>query len=386
MLHRDDHRSARGSPFSQRDSRMRHASPTEPLYSDKSKVNDKNAEPSEVLWIGFPALLKVDEMILRKAFSPFGELEKITVFPGRSYAFVQFRSITSACRAKETLQGKLFGNPRVHICFARSDGGPTNNPRSSVNGRSGSSENYRPDRSLGGFPDHSSRSSQYAPNIDSEDADAYNYSRKGTLMSDGNNAYEPWRYGEMGSELEPSQDPYELQRSSPGERTAHFRDFPPKDSRYEEWDLPEDDYYRPGAKKLKTGPYPGDKELPEYPFSDLEHEKRAFSRNFSDFPQSEAFNKNFDSGPHGYKQNADPRINHALPQREQIDHWKAPYDSFPTGSGSLPPLPAERKRFTPDRDLPSIKDWKWEGTIAKGGTPVCRARCFPVGKIMDMML
>nr|AHZ89701.1 flowering time control protein FPA1 [Dimocarpus longan] len=391
LLHRDDHRSAsRGSPYSQRDSRVRHASPTDTLYSDKSKMSDKSADPSEVLWIGFPALLKVDEMILRKAFSPFGEIEKITVFPGRSYAFVRFRSITSACRAKETLQGKLFGNPRVHICFARSDGGSSNSTRGSVNappsphfklnGRSGSSENYRPDRNLGSFPgDHSGRSSQFVPNLDSEDADAYDFNRKGT--------YEPWRYGEMGSELEPSQDMYELRRSPPGERIVHFHDFPQKDSCYEDhWDFPEDDYYHPGAKKLKTGSYPPDKELPEYPFSDLEQEKRAFSRTFSDFPQPEAFNKNFDSGPLGYKQIPDHRLNQALPQRELNDNWKAPYDSFQTGSVSLPPHPAERKRFTPESDQPSLKDWKWDGTIAKGGTPVCRARCFPVGKVMDMML
>ncbi|KAL5861646.1 hypothetical protein ACOSQ4_002942 [Xanthoceras sorbifolium] len=399
LLHRDEQRSVlRGSPFSQRDSRARHASPTDPIYSDKSKMSDKSAEPSEVLWIGFPALLKVDEVILRKAFSPFGEIEKITVFPGRSYAFVRFRSIMSACRAKETLQGKLFGNPRVHICFARSDGGSSNSARGSVNappsphfksnGRSGSSENFRPDRNLGSFPgDHSIRSSQFIPNLDSGDADAYNFNRKGTFLSGGNNAYEPYRFGEMGSEPEPSLDMYEHGRSPASERIVHFHDFPQKDQHYEDqWDLPEDDYYHPGAKKLKTGSFPPDKELPEYPFSDLEQEKRAFSRTFSDFPQPEAFNKNFDAGPFGYKQIPDHRMNQALTQREKNDHWKAPYDSYQAGSGSLPPHPVERKRFTPESDLPSLKDWKWDGTIAKGGTPVCRARCFPVGKVMDMML
>ncbi|XWS75935.1 hypothetical protein CRYUN_Cryun01aG0134300 [Craigia yunnanensis] len=131
LLHRDELRSTvRKSPFSPSDPRARHASP-EHFVPDKSKTNDKSADPSEVLWIGFPALLKVDEVILRKAFSPFGEIEKITVFPGRSYAFVRFRSVMSACRAKETLQGKLLGNPRVHICFAKSEGGSSNSGRGS---------------------------------------------------------------------------------------------------------------------------------------------------------------------------------------------------------------------------------------------------------------
>ncbi|KAH9312396.1 hypothetical protein KI387_027431 [Taxus chinensis] len=35
---------------------------------------------------------------------------------------------------------------------------------------------------------------------------------------------------------------------------------------------------------------------------------------------------------------------------------------------------------------PLNEEWKWQGTIAKGGTPVCRARCFPVGKVLDVTL
>ncbi|EPS65673.1 hypothetical protein M569_09104, partial [Genlisea aurea] len=110
----DDPYAKRESPFSH-DSRGRHPSPDRP-YVNKYKMNDSEEEPSEVLWIGFPAQLKVDEFVLRKAFSPFGELEKITSFPGRTYAFVRFRNVASACRAKETLQGKLLANPRVRIC------------------------------------------------------------------------------------------------------------------------------------------------------------------------------------------------------------------------------------------------------------------------------
>lgn len=402
MLHRDEQRSTlRGSPFSQRDSRARHASPPDSGYPEKSK-NDKSAEPSEVLWIGFPALLKVDEVILRKAFSPFGEIEKITVFPGRSYAFVRFKSLMSACRAKETLQGKLFGNPRVHICFAKSEAGSSSSgkgsmnaplsPRFKLNGHSSPAENFRPDRNFGSFSgDPSIRSPHLNPNFDSGDDDVYNYNRKDTLWSGGNKTYEPWRFGEVGSEPGLPQDIYE--HSPTRERTAHFHDFPQKFSQkaplYEDqWDSPEDAYYHPGAKKLKTGSLPPDKELPEYPFSDLDYGKRASSRAFSDFAQPETFEKNFDSGSFGYKQIPDRQRNLTLPHRDKNDTWKAPYDGYQVGPGSLPLNPVDRKRFTPELDQPkpSIKDWKWEGTIAKGGSPVCHARCFPVGKVMDMML
>lgn len=360
-------------------------------------MTDKNAEPSEVLWIGFPALLKVDEVILRKAFSPFGEIEKITVFPGRSYAFVQFRSVISACRAKETLQGKLFGNPRVHICFAKSEAGANSgrgslnapsSPHFKLNGRSGSSENFRLARNFGSFAgDPSVRSPQLISNLDSGDADVYNFNRKGTLWSSGNNAYEPMRLGEVRNEPGLSQDMYEHRMSPPIERTPHFHEVPHKRPVYEEsWDSPEDSYYQPGAKKLKIGSFPSDKELPEYPFSDLEQEKHTFSRTYSDFSQPEVFDKNLDAGPFGYKQIPDQQMNLALPCREKNDHWRTPHDSFQAGFGSLPPNPVDRKKFTPELEKPSFKEWKWEGTIAKGGTPVCRARCFPVGKVMDMML
>jgi hypothetical protein len=47
----------------------------------------------------------------------------------------------------------------------------------------------------------------------------------------------------------------------------------------------------------------------------------------------------------------------------------------------------EMDKLTPEYHEPALKDeWKWNGTIAKGGTPICRARCFPVGKVLDFML
>ncbi|KAE8676850.1 hypothetical protein F3Y22_tig00111582pilonHSYRG01382 [Hibiscus syriacus] len=347
---RDDQRSkVRGSPFSPRDNRARRASP-EHFTLDKSKGNDRSGDPSEVLWIGFPASLKVDEMILRKAFSPFGEIEKITVFPGRSYAFVRFRRLSSACRAKETLQGKLFGNPRVHICFAKSDGGSSTSGRGSVNApnspcfrsnnRLGSSENFLRDRSFVDLPEDASIKSPYMSNYDSGDSDVYSFKRKGSSWT-GENTYEPWRFGEGEPDPRVTQDMYEH-----GKSPMRYDDFPPKlpqkNAFHEEpWDMPEDNYPVHGNKKMRTVSFPPEKELPEYSLSDLEQEKRVFPRMLSDIPQPEAFGQNFEPAALG---------------------------------------------FTLELDQPSIKEWKWEGTIAKGGTPVCRARCFPVGKVLDMAL
>lgn len=354
---------------------------------------DKNTEPSAVLWVGFPASLNVDEMILRRAFSPFGEIEKITAFPGRSYAFVRFKSVRSACEAKDTLHGKLFGNPRVHICFAKSEGGSSNNGRNSMNippsphfrfsGRQGSSDNFRQDRKFGNLTGNpNSRSPQPFSNLDSGDFDPYSVSRKGSLRTGGNNSTEQRRFGEVGSELGMSQDMYEYHSPTRGKRERF-----PQTSKFNEepWDLPEDVHYSHGAKKLKTGYFPSEKELPEYPFFDHEHEKHVFPGRFSEFSQADRSDRRFDVGPFGDKRISDRALNIVLPQREQSNHWKEPYDNFQLGSGSLLNS-VEEKRLTPESDFPSIKEWKWEGTIAKGGSPVCRARCFPVGKVLDIML
>uniref|UniRef100_A0A5B7BH29 Putative flowering time control protein FPA n=1 Tax=Davidia involucrata TaxID=16924 RepID=A0A5B7BH29_DAVIN len=400
LQRRDEQRSTlRGSPFSQRDSRPRHTSPDQ-SYPDKSKMSDKNAEPSEVLWIGFPALLKVDEVILRKAFSPFGEIEKITAFPGRSYAFVRFKNVMAACRAKETLQGKLFGNPRVHICFAKSE---SNSGRNSMNappsphfksyGRPGSSENFRHDRNFGNFSgDPTVRSPRFISNLEPGEPDVMSFTRKGNLWMGGNGVFEQSRFQELGSERL-AENIYERRGSPPRERGAHFRNFSPqpfpqKGPFYDDsWDLPEDALLFHGAKKLKTGSFPPENELPEYPFSDSEQAKQVLPRIFPDFPQPEALDKNIESGPFGYKQIPDRAMNLTQPYGERNDHWNASYDSFQVGPASLPSNPVEWKRLTPEIQQSSLtEEWKWEGTIAKGGTPVCRARCFPVGKVLDMIL
>ncbi|KAK2971249.1 hypothetical protein RJ640_014257 [Escallonia rubra] len=193
LQRRDEQRSTlRGSPFSHKDSKTRHPSP------DSSKMGDKNAEPSEVLWIGFPALLKVDEVILRKAFSPFGEIMKISVFPGRTYAFIQFINVMAACRAKETLQGKLFGNgpDRYH---GNVTGGP------------------------------SIRSTHFIPNLESEDPDAMtSFTKRGNLWADGTGAFEQRRFHDLGSELEPPERMYEKRGSPQRERGARFGEYSPQ--------------------------------------------------------------------------------------------------------------------------------------------------------------
>ncbi|KAI4305571.1 hypothetical protein L6164_028932 [Bauhinia variegata] len=387
----------RESPFNQREFRGRHGSP-EPLYSDKSKLSDKNPEPSEVLWIGFPSQLKVDEFTLRKAFSPFGEIEKITTFPGRSYAFVRFRSLMSACRAKETLQGKLFGNPRVHICFAKSDTGSSGG-RNSINappspfykpsGRQRSPESLRQERNFVGLSgDHSFSPPKFSPNWDPGDSDAYEFSARGSSWAGGTNTYEQRRVGEKGLPLGISREIYDHSSSPSRDRLVHMVDLPQriplKGALFEDpRNFPEDDYLH-DAKRIKTGSFPPE-DIPDYPLSDLGRQKHAFSRILSDFPQPEVRDKSFDAGPYAYRQTPDHIPNSPIAGLDRIDQWQ-PYDGLQMGHGALQSNPVEKRKLTPEPRPVSAMEWKWEGTIAKGGTPVCRARCFPVGKALDILL
>ncbi|KAJ6319381.1 hypothetical protein OIU78_014906 [Salix suchowensis] len=209
----------------------------------------------------------------------------------------------------------------------------------------GGPENFRQDRNFGSTAtDPSIRSPHFYSDLDPTDSDVYGLNRKGTVHHAGNSTFDNWRFGE---DLGPPPDVKVLFMKNHG-------------------NLPEESYLYHEAKKLKTDSFPPDKELPEYPYSDLEQERRALPRAFSDFPQPEAFDKNLEAGPFGYTPIQDRPISLSLPHGERSDPWKVSYDSFQAGSGSLPTNRAERKRFTPEPEPSSLKLWKWEGTIAKG--------------------
>lgn len=336
---------------SQKDPRERYHASSEPFYP-----GDKSAEPSDVLWIGFPASLKLDEVTLRKAFSPFGEITKITAFPGRSYAFVQFRNVLSACRAKETLQGKLFGNPRVHICFAKGERSPMNIP------------SLRSDRNFGGFGDPAIRPLGVTSDFETGNPDGVGFGKTAPLWT--GETFEKRRWQEFRPQVGVSEDIHE---SRPYDFST-----PPKGLRYAEdpWDLPEEDgFLFHGAKKQKTDPYPLDTELPEYPFSDSATVKK----------QNTFLPVGSEFGQPGHPLNSGLQRLHS---KMNTDHWNTSQDNrYQEVAGSKTSNHIEWNRLTPEpHQSPSNRVWKWEGTIAKGGTAVCRARCFPVGKVLDFML
>jgi RNA recognition motif-containing protein len=371
---------------------------------DKSKRN-KSAEPSEVLWLGFPAGLKVDEAALWEAFSPFGEIVKITTFTGRTYGFVKYTTITAACRAKEALQGRLFNNPRVSICFSRNDGvaaeagkGTSVAPYSPRLNRSArpiledqNNEAFHRPRSFDS-PSRDFRMSSLhsGPERLLRDADDVgfsrdNYFRRGPEIELGHvSNFEPFRMRELGSERRMSEDLNEQHRSSPTVRSdAPWRNIPFERPRRplpleDSWDAEGNSY--PLSKKLRTGEV-HDAELPEYPFSEFDRghvDSRYPRRPFHDLPEDDPHPITYHFPPVHGRNYMDPSRN-PTPPADRQEPWRS-QNSFGKHAGEV-------GRSTPEDHGPLPKEeWSWNGTIAKGGTPICRARCFPVGKVLNFML
>ncbi|XP_042440022.1 flowering time control protein FPA-like isoform X1 [Zingiber officinale] len=378
----------RGEPLLRRDFRSHDHSPER--SHEKDKGND-STEPCEELWIGFPSFLNVEKDDLRRAFSPFGEIDNISTF--RSYAFVRYRSIVAACRAKEALQGKLFNNPRVQICFAKSDftdsGRNLSNPpfvshlKSNFRSVPKNAEPSRWDRGFDSHIENFPTSPRDARLLRSNEANFIDYGenslvRPATIPGSifGVNV-EHNRMPELNSDRRMSEELYDRYRNSPTvERAGRWHDVPFERERRtppldDSWGIEDNSF--PSSKKAKLDSF-SEKELPEYPFSDLEQRKHDFGRmKFSpNLPYNSTFNKDFESAP-------------LAPFTDRDESWRG-LNYLHAGLGPLPSDIAKSPRASPERPPPQILDWKWEGTIAKGGTPVCRARCFPVGKVLDFML
>lgn len=83
---------------------------------------NQNGQPSNVLWIGYPPSVCVEEQMLHNAMM-FGEVEIIRSFPSHDYSRVEFRSVDGAWRGKEGLQCRLLNDPRILFMYSTSNVG-----------------------------------------------------------------------------------------------------------------------------------------------------------------------------------------------------------------------------------------------------------------------
>eukprot|EP00252_Welwitschia_mirabilis_P010889 TRINITY_DN24515_c0_g1_i1.p1 TRINITY_DN24515_c0_g1~~TRINITY_DN24515_c0_g1_i1.p1 ORF type:complete len:973 (-),score=198.03 TRINITY_DN24515_c0_g1_i1:327-3245(-) len=354
---------------------------------------DKNAEPNEVLWVGFPSYMKVDEMSLKKEFSPFGEIESVKTFPGRTYAFVRFCSLLSACRAKEALHGKLFNNPRINIYFSKNETGRAEhdrNPRNGIlplpqkmpiNSASGtkSTENTKRERNhditqskLGtkssGFVSHSERLLS-SSRINCVDTNMMNDIPRSPIV----NSYVDIKGISRDSDL----------------NDVNLGDFPRKTAEIERrlfsldnsiekpygvysdetWKLSADGVGGPQNKRPR---FEGNSSSETFKFTSLDEGR-----------DREEFGSSRDSQLNNYSGN----LNTISDRSQILEKPSEKLGKFCRGPRNFDSAVACSITPSADRGHGTLEeDWKWQGMIAKGGTVLCRVRCFPVGKILDVTL
>ncbi|GMP78667.1 hypothetical protein CsSME_00034515 [Camellia sinensis var. sinensis] len=102
-----------------------HSGSKRQLHSQSSGGPKGDGQPSNILWIGYPPPVHVDEQMLHNAMILFGEIESIRSFPLMHYSLVEFRSVDEARRAKEGLQGRLFNDSRISIMYSDSGLAPS---------------------------------------------------------------------------------------------------------------------------------------------------------------------------------------------------------------------------------------------------------------------
>lgn len=346
---------------------------------------DKDGGPSEILWVGFPLPSKVDEDGLRRAFMPYGEVERVKTFPGRTYAFVQFKKVEEATLAKNALDGKLFDDPRVHIRYSKSEIGPIDSPRDAP----------PPSQRLGDRQGFSTEVLGGPRGIPPGGSDRFGSpgrpsANPSSRLSGGlRPEYRPNALMagliDRGSSREPDGGPPGMGRRS----VNHIEDIeysrgirPDSRSSYEDaWDLPDADIAPRDSKRMRV--YSGGGA--DSPGFDPWYEQRQ--------PQaSDAGGYIGSGGPTNYESLRVPattdyslggRPRGGLPGADNTNPL-AVGTRAAVGGHAPAPNPSITSTYSKHaEDAKGPEGWQWHGTIAKGGTPVCRARCLPVGKGID---
>ncbi|XP_072998978.1 flowering time control protein FPA [Typha latifolia] len=298
--------------------------------------------PSNVLWVGYPPSVQIDEQMLHNAMILFGEIERIKCFPSRHYCFVEFRSTDEARRAKEGLQGRLFNDPRIQILFSSSEVAPIKDnppqfpglrgPRPemfSSEGPFGSLESYGPGHPLApnNFPGPLHPNNMPGPDL--------------LMRPVGRQGIDPRlvgaEYHDFGDVLHDLPDP-----KADKSLRAHWQRRSPSQLGI----LPSPQNLRPPFQSM-----PG-----AWDTFDMRETKRLRMDRFS--PDDVFFNaKSVDSETTDYSRFSHPDIGSSARRH---------FSPVVPGTSEL--------RGSPDNGH------CWRGIIAKGGSHVCHARCVPIGK------
>lgn len=288
--------------------------------------------PTNVLLICYPTNVEIDEHMLHNAMILFGEIESLKSFPVRHCAFVEFRSMDEARRAKEGLQGRLFNDPRIVIVYSNNEHAPGNH-----------------------YPEFYAGLRGQRPNMYNE----LPFQRAHMDMPNGSNALS--RYSPSAGISGPMR-PF----GSPGSFAGtEFRDLigPHKLQDVNDKSILGAPSWRRTSQAPGVLPSPlGTKKL-------IRPGSTAWDM-FDDQLPGEFKRSRIDSALHvsSYPFPSTKMDDHDLESNQLYRHGSRVSEDVRTGGtgqGSLD------------------KDYIWRGLIAKGGNPVCRARCVPIGEGID---
>ena len=303
--------------------------------------------------------------MLHNAMILFGEIERIKSFPSRNYAFVEFRSVEEARRAKEGLQGRLFNDPRITIMFSSSELAPGKDYSGFYSGVKGP----RPDMLFSDHPFGPSQMDMFGQNHP-------------VLPNTVSGPLPP--SGALGSNMQirsfSHQGSYDPMLSGPeyNDLSAHhnMQDADPKNLMGPNWrrpspPLPSAQGFRPPMKQTSGS-------WDVYDVSQFQRDAKR-SRVEASLPIDDA------SFPLRKMDDLGPGSDHSYGLGPVIGGGASGPFVNVQGKGRLSPVPGKVTAGGPGLSRPD-NDYIWRGIIAKGGTPVCHARCVAIGKGLETEL
>ncbi|XP_075661321.1 flowering time control protein FPA [Castanea sativa] len=330
------------------------------LHLQSSVGRKGDGQPSNVLWVGYPPSVQIDEQMLHNAMILFGEIERIKSFPSRHYSFVEFRSVDEARRAKEGLQGRLFNDPRISIMFSSSELAPGKEYSNFYAGTKGPRPEF--------FNEHPFRPVQMdvfghnhpmvpnnfpgpLPSIPMRP-----FGRQGSLEPllpgpefDDLTTHHNFQDGNLKNMMGPN---WKRPSPAPGMLPSPAQGIrPPPRSTSGSWDVLDMNQFQRGSKRSRIDDALSIEDAP-FPLRKIDDRGLGLDQSYGLGPVTDG-----GGGPFANVQ----------------------------GKSSLSPVGARVMAGGPGQGQVD-NDYIWRGIIAKGGTPVCQARCIPLGKGIESEL
>ncbi|KAF5180603.1 Flowering time control protein fpa [Thalictrum thalictroides] len=331
----------------------------------------REGQPSKVIWVGYPPTIQIDEQMLHNAMILFGEIERIKSFPSRHYSFVEFRSVDEARRAKEGLQGRLFNDPRIQIMFSSSELAPPKDSPGFFSGVKGprpdlffndppfgpgTMEFFGHNRPMtpNNFPGALAPNGMHGPNMSVR---PFGPQAGFDQISAGSEMFNelaglPHNFQEANSNS-PVRQHWRRASSSPGivPSAPSARPLPSIRPMPDTWDGSDPKDFQRESKRSRIDSHSRSDDA-SFPSRMIDDQGIGRDQLFGFEPQ-------LDRGA-------------SAPLAQGQSHHNP--------LGVRPPSGGPPGQVHPDSDL------CWRGVIAKGGTPVCQARCVPIGKGLDSQL